>query len=456
MTRKLSLMFVLIVVTLSFCFLSCSKKTDPITDYINLCKETNADTVLVVKDDKVLGEWSKEGYPGYSQAMSLTKSISSVVLGLVEYNGLINHEDKVGKYIPSWNEGLRSKVTIKHLLTHRGGILRRVKKEDDSVGFVAEKNEFVINIVPDFEPGTKCSYSNEGAQLLSPILNAAVGMNIGDYAFQNLFKPLGMNESSFRRSGVNSDAWTYADMRTTPRDLVKIGKLMINKGVMDGKRYLTEEYVEKSTTPFQGEKDFGYMWFVTNYGGTKVIIARGYLDTNLYVIPEANVIIVRMQSPVNKFSGEDEAYPYCKKEEQYISAIIDYQVPKNEMDDKETLVFTNLCDQVIEPVKVVEVVKEDLDIDENELLAKAHKLSLHGNECEIIEMLEPVFRKAGVEPKVLFEAHSLVALQYSRYKDFDKFKYHVLEARKYVNAPTLKFYKKQFEEFEAIVKKGHF
>jgi CubicO group peptidase (beta-lactamase class C family) len=67
------------------------------------------------------------------------------------------------------------------------------------------------------DPGTTWVYSNEGVQLLSPILDAAAGEPIQDYAARRLFEPLGMEHTQLKIDSAGH-AWTYADMETTPRD----------------------------------------------------------------------------------------------------------------------------------------------------------------------------------------------------------------------------------------------
>ena len=439
MTRKMSLFLVLLVLTASISCQSMDLKPNPINDYIDLCKKTNADAVLVMQNDKIVGEWYSEDWPGALGAMSTTKSISSVVLGVMEYNGLIHPDDKVGKYIPSWNEGLRSEVTIEHLLHHRSGLLKVSLTGKESVGDNKgiSKNQFVINLTPDVKPGTQSSYSNEGAQLLSPIMDAASGMSTAAYAMKNLFLPLGLKNSSMHTYGPNNDTWTYADMLTTPRDLAKIGKLMLNEGVVDGKRYLSPEYFKKSTQPFSGRSDWGYMWRIEHYGDTKVITSEGYLNNNMYIVPEENLIIVRMQdTALGYYSGEDESYPYIIYEELFISDIIDYYKTGKIRDVKREI--------------------ENINNKANSIVDEAGALSGKGETEKVIKMLQAFLKRDDVDNISAFKAHLLLALQYCRMRDFEVFKMHVRKAEKHCKDPGSDFYGNQLKEFQEMVKVGHF
>ena len=140
-----------------------------------------------------------------------------------------------------WSEGLRGRVNVRHLLTMTSG-LSQARTPGQGVGFVADKNEYVIGLEPVGEPGSRWNYSNEGVQLLSPILEKAAGMPLQDYARDRLFRPLGMDETRLRVDG-KGHAWTYADADTSLRDFARLGEMMRNKGRWKGRQVVPEAWV---------------------------------------------------------------------------------------------------------------------------------------------------------------------------------------------------------------------
>src|SRR5206468_453471 len=106
----------------------------------------------------------------------------------------------------------------------------------------------VIALPLSWEPGTRFEYSNEGVQLLSPLLDRAAGEPIQNYARRRLFEPLGMLDTRLNVD-VKGHAWTYADMKTTSRDFARIGLLMLRRGSWKGARIVPEEWIDLSTTP---------------------------------------------------------------------------------------------------------------------------------------------------------------------------------------------------------------
>jgi CubicO group peptidase (beta-lactamase class C family) len=271
----------------------------------DLCTRTGADACLVIYKGKIVQERYYRSYRAPMMAMSSTKSITGILLGMLIDDAKIKSMDEpVCSYIKQWCVGQKGKVTLRHLLSMTSGLPRMFSEGVSSVG---DKNPFVINLPLATEPGTVWAYSNEGVQLLSPILDQAAGEPIQEYARKRLFEPLGMRDTRLHLD-EKGHAWTYADMETTPRDFARIGLLMLNKGVWQGKRIVSESWIKQSTTPSQTlDPHYGLLWWL--FDNPKGYAALGYLDTNLYVFPEKDLIVVRMQAKplAQQQPYEDEA-----------------------------------------------------------------------------------------------------------------------------------------------------
>ena len=262
-----------------------------------LCERTGADACLVIYKGKIVQELYSARYREPMPAMSSTKSVTGIMVGILLDEGKIKSLDEpVCHYIPEWCEGRRGKVTIRHLLTMTSGLPEMSK---DGVGYAADKNSAVIKLSPATEPGASWAYSNEAVQLLSPLLDKAAGEPIQDYARKRLFEPLGMKGTRLRLDEMKH-AWTYADMETTPREMARIGLLMLGKGVWQGRRIVSESWVEQSIRKSQEfEPHYGLLWWL--YDSPRGYAALGYLNTNLYVFPDEDLIVVRMQAkPFNQ------------------------------------------------------------------------------------------------------------------------------------------------------------
>lgn len=264
-----------------------------------LCERTGADACLVVYQGKIVQEWKSARYTTPMYAMSSTKSVAGLLVGMLIDDGRIKSIDEpVCTYVASWCAGVRARVTLRHVVSMTSGI---PMMQDSGIGSKSDKNAFVISLLPTSPPGTTWAYSNEGAQLLSPILDKAAGEPIQNYARRRLFEPMGMRDTKLHVYPRN--AWTYADMETTVRDFARLGVLMLAKGAWQGQRIVSEPWLAQSTRPSQAlNARYGFLWWIDPE--IKGYAAHGHLDTDIHVIPDLGLVVVRMQSKPSPTSAE--------------------------------------------------------------------------------------------------------------------------------------------------------
>jgi CubicO group peptidase (beta-lactamase class C family) len=280
---------------------------DAIKAHRTLCERSGADAFLVVYKGKIVSEWYAPDYRPPVYTMSSVKSWTGLLAGMLIADGKIKGVDEpVSAFLPGWAEGRKAKVTLRHLLTMTSGLKQRLGQEpgpDQSVGFASDKNAFVLGLPLDFTPGERWSYSNEGAQLLSPLLEAAAGVPIQDYARARLFEPLGMTQTRLHLD-EKGHAWTYADAETNLRDFAKIGQLMLQGGKWGDRQIVHASWVRECTRPCPRNPGYGYLWWLQ--GDPKGFATRGYRDTNCYVFPDFNLVVARIQNTPAKVG----AVPY--------------------------------------------------------------------------------------------------------------------------------------------------
>lgn len=124
------------------------------------------------------------------------------VLQLVEA-GKIDADAPLGHYLTDYPNPDMAKVTIRQLLTHRGGtgdigLLGRGDGANRArVRTIAEIVRLNGARAPDFPPGTKADYSNYGFILLGAVIEAVSGASYYDYVARHVFAPAGMTNSGF-------------------------------------------------------------------------------------------------------------------------------------------------------------------------------------------------------------------------------------------------------------------
>ena len=257
-----------------------------------LCERSSADACIVVRRGALVQEWYGPRYREPIRAMSSTKSVTGLLAGMLAADGKLAVTDPVARFIPEWGAGAAAGVTIQHLLSMTSG-LPDPPPGAKEVGSVRDKEAHVFGLPLAAQPGTAWAYSNDGVFLLSPVLDRAAGEPIEEYALRRLFLPLGMKRTRMHVYPTGQ-AWTHADLETTPRDLARIGALMLQDGQWGGRQVVPADWVQQSVTPSQAlNPRYGLLWWLDVPEG---FAARGYLNTNVYVFPGADLVIVRMQS----------------------------------------------------------------------------------------------------------------------------------------------------------------
>ena len=245
-------------------------------------------TVLVARGDKVLFtkgygfanlEWRIPNDPATKFRIgSITKQFTSAAILLLEERGKLAIDDPVKKYLPdapaAWNA-----ITLRHLLTHTSGIPDFINGPGFTAlqPFVATPEELVARFRGqslEFEPGSRFNYSNSGYILLSYLIEKISGERYDRFLRENLFAPLGMNDSGYdsnsviiphRAAGYVYGASGFANaafihmsnlqgaggLYSTAEDLLRW-----TQGLFGGK-VLKPESVAKMTTPFRDNYAFG-------------------------------------------------------------------------------------------------------------------------------------------------------------------------------------------------------
>ena len=258
------------------------------------CERSAADACLVAHRGKIVQEWYGPAYQEPMHTMSSVKSWTGLLAGILIQEGRLGLDDPVARWIPEWRAGAEAGVTVRHLLTMTSGLQRRWSVSHDGrrgVGEEADKNAFVFSLPLDYAPGTRWSYSNEGVQLLSPILQRAAGEPLEEFARKRLFEPLDMGSTRLRLDEAGN-VWTYADAATSLRDFAKVCQLMLQGGRWKDRQVVPEEWVQLSVRPIPQSSEYGMLWWIVPGG----YATQGYLDTNCYVFPEQELVVARMQS----------------------------------------------------------------------------------------------------------------------------------------------------------------
>lgn len=245
-------------------------------------------SVLVARDNQVLLdkgygsadlEWNIPDSPTTKFRIgSMTKQFTAASILLLEERGKLKVEDPIKKYMPdapaAWD-----KITFFNLLTHTSGIPSFTSFPDyrstEATPTTPEKLVARFRDKPlDFQPGEKWDYSNSGYVLLGYLLEKISGQSYKDFVQENIFKPLGMNDSGYDSNSaiIPRRASGYSP---SPNGIVNAGHIDMSIPFSAGALYSTTEdllrweqglfgskvlsaaSLKKMTTPFKNDYAFG-------------------------------------------------------------------------------------------------------------------------------------------------------------------------------------------------------
>ncbi|MFP2906276.1 serine hydrolase domain-containing protein [Pyxidicoccus sp. 3LFB2] len=220
-------------------------------------KASQSSCVVILKNGKLVGEWSFGKAPTRIEAMSVTKSVVGLaVLKLLADGKLPSLDVPVHQYFPEWNQGRKKDVTLRHLVTHTSGL-----QSDRTTEEIYRSPDFVkLALAAELStaPGTAFHYNNKAVNLLAGIVQKASGKRLDRYLADALFRPMGITDFTWTLDDAGNPH-VMAGVQLRPRDLAKLGQLLIDGGVWQGRRLLPAEWVKQATTPGEGVYSAGGM-----------------------------------------------------------------------------------------------------------------------------------------------------------------------------------------------------
>ncbi len=266
--------------------------------------------VLVKNNQLVLEEYFNDYKVNQPHDLrSTSKSIRSILLGIAIDKGFVdNINDPITKYlkspVPKKNLDVRKEeITIKHLLTMSSGLDcndwdKKSKGQEDKVYKKKDWLQYTLDLPMVNTPGEVSHYCSMGVILMTEIISRTSGMLINEFADEHLFSPLGIDNVKW---GHTSDKEVIASgkrLYMTPRDMAKIGQLVLNKGKWNGEQIVSEKWIEESTTPKTKITgiDYCYLWWNIPFNvNERTIISKtatGNGGQYIIIIPDMEMVAV--------------------------------------------------------------------------------------------------------------------------------------------------------------------
>jgi len=267
--------------------------------------------LLVVKDGDIVAESYAQGAGPDTPLLgwSMAKSLTSVMLGNLAYQDQLDVDEQLD--FASWSEDKRADIRIRDLLTMTDGLdfSEQYNPGDDATAMLFTEpsaSGYAIARPALHAPGTRFSYSSGTANILSRIYfnrtGATLASSLAEYR-AHIAGPLSFQHAVFEpdaRGVLVGSSYLYA----SARDWARLGQMMLQGGVLNGQRIVSEDWVEQSTRPNNSgnHKAYGYQWWLNTGDAAPrwpdlpadAYAAQGNRQQSLTVIPSENVVIVRL------------------------------------------------------------------------------------------------------------------------------------------------------------------
>jgi len=269
-------------------------------------------SILLIKHGKLIFE---EYFFGYSRdtkhfLASVSKSVTSLAIGLTIDKGYVPDVDVLTyELFPKYKRSkwIKQKypVRLKHMLTMTAGLNwdalshRRSHPGHTTYQMYASSDpvEFVLNRNLSDIPGQKYNYNSGLTILLGEIIRRETGMYIDEFSGKFLFTPLGILDYSWDQF-PDGTIQTDGGLHLRPRDMARIGYMVLNNGHWQGRQIVSPEWIAESTqTHIIGlGVGYGYQWrrgkACINRQTIEVLYASGHGGQKIFIIPQLDLVAV--------------------------------------------------------------------------------------------------------------------------------------------------------------------
>lgn len=278
----------------------------------DVTKKTNTHALLVAQDGQLvyeryavgLGrEWPQLGW-------SMTKTLTAMVAGLMERDGLVALDAPVG--LSAWKGTDKAAIRWRQLLNMAPGLqwnegaysagdddtTKMLFSQEDQCAWAAAKPLVV-------EPGTVFNYSTGFANLAMCRLKELAGgthQQIYDYYQKRLFAPLGIRGGYVEPDASGTPVGGARGM-LRPVDWLRLGQLVANGGVWGGQVVLNPSYVQFMLAPSPASSGYGGMLWrqptdllpadLRARLPADLVFFAGFQEQHLIIVPSRRLVVLR-------------------------------------------------------------------------------------------------------------------------------------------------------------------
>lgn len=264
---------------------------------------------------------------------SLTKVVGTTTAAMVLYDeGRLDLDAPVVRYLPEFIGVNKDRVTVRQLLTHHSGLPAGKQLWRQALNR-EEARRIVTGADLVCEPGKCFIYSDLGADVLGWVVEAIAGQKLDQFLEARVFDALGMentrfnplpavrdrvaptevspprgyplrgevhDENAFALGGIAG----HAGLFSTAADLAVFAEMMLNGGVYEGVRIVSDSTVARFTARTDGTRALGWDTADGDGGSGMYLSERayghtGYTGTSMWIDPDRDMFVILLTNRVH-------------------------------------------------------------------------------------------------------------------------------------------------------------
>lgn len=291
-----------------------SKLRQSLQEMVNLVRRghyKNIHSALIIRHNKLILEEYFQGYTRETlhDLRSATKSITSLLVGIAIQKGWLKSEGQtIAPLLPQYKDLFataprKKKLALQHLLTMSSGLACNDLKpsspgQEDKMYGSPDWVRFWLRVPVLHQPGARFSYCTGGVVALGRILQNRSKMQVPQMAQQTLFGPMGITKIKWQKARPKGTTDTGGHLHMRPRDLAKLGLLVLQQGKWKGRTLVPSEWLNKSLSLHRPKAGYGFLWWVKRARSQKtgrslsMYYARGNGGQFLFLVPELEITAV--------------------------------------------------------------------------------------------------------------------------------------------------------------------
>jgi CubicO group peptidase (beta-lactamase class C family) len=254
---------------------------------------------------------------------SISKSVVSLLFGVAKGKGLTDPlNTPVLDLLPELKD-LRTPelaaIQLQHLLSMTSGLDWSEGSPPDNetrLFWSSHPDRYVLDRKVVAAAGQRFNYNSGGTSMIAQALAKAEGSPLPELANKQLFEPMGIKDWEWV-ADLHGRALAFTGLRMRPRDLLKFGQLVLDKGQWQGRQLVPADWIEESTrthistgfkSPILSDEEigYGYQWWTGHvlWHGQRLTWSAGFGNggQRLYVLPDLNLAMVVMAGGYNSAS----------------------------------------------------------------------------------------------------------------------------------------------------------